>query len=1217
MTRAKKILVAVPALLAAAAGGFLFYVTRPSVQRAFVLRELAAAGISAELENCSASLGGKITFEKLALELPECRIECAGGSAEIGWLALFSNRAEISALRLTGVEADFTQKTPRTKTAEKKERDGDAKKSVFALRITGTEVSGGVRLENKERLTFAARQFAFDSDSGASLDFESTGGTIEKFTAKGGAKLVWEKPQNGLPQTAEAALALNPKSEVNANFEAAGGGSATLALASVPAKGEHTWTFSARRNASRAESKGKISGDGSLGAETVLGDFSSADFAFLPFWDAARWPSLTRLSGKASFTRKPASAATPAPLETVFDLSGDAAGLGRLEKSLAGYGALNLHFAGNAAFAASDEWALNLGVLEVADAATRRPLLAGKLAVTAKQGGACVFAASAGVRAEGFAEQPAWRELLAKVAREGWRGEFDAKGSAFLPTAKSTRTAVVPAADTTTADTASIGSDTATTVATTVPLRVVLETASLRAMRGDAPTPLLQATLLHALDTAAAPVADGKPLFRVAAQHFPLELATPFLGGATLSGTAAGALDISRDARRFRAAAPNAAPLRLEGVSFRDAGGKLRLGNLTVRGGVVFAIEPTTWKAWELEISRANVGGVGETPLSGSLALAWDAGVKTLTGNFYGDSARLLRQPLLGNCSNLQAAKINLSAKYVRGGDCDIRAVLEDIRGADGGASLRKVAASAIGKLDPLAPVLRLPVRLEGANERKSDLTLTLAPADIAGSGAWGATLTGEQVALADALRLNEIFKKHKTRGEELEERNRRDELPFWDGAGEGRCIIAIRKIILPEPEAIAPSAAQTNADAVAVNTLSATSPTATPMPTTPSPSTPTPTPPSSAATPLPSERAPAAVLPGFGDADAADEPAPKPAATRATTARKTPAAAPSAKSTAATAATPPAPSAVAAVARSLPELRDVAGVAALKGETLTLSGLVAAFGSGSFAGGGKLVFRKAQQEVYALDGDAKVHDLPFESFTGSFAPAAEKIVSGKINVTAKFSSTAINTRRLAENVELGILAESKGGRVSILKADTEATQLAGGVADTVGGLADLGAGFFGGGRRKQGGGLLQTLRQLRNYLDDFPYDVLRIRAERRRDGGVSVPEMRIANNLMAVAGSGEIKTGAADLTARPLTARARFFGKKEIAALLTKLKLAEGVPDAEGFTMGPEFRFSGTLGALQNNLFETLLKALQKNASVLAPAAGAVVGEGTGLLPF
>ncbi|MDR1818149.1 MAG: hypothetical protein LBR07_08320 [Puniceicoccales bacterium] len=1189
MSRLKIALVVLALLAAAGVGGALFRITRPEFQRALVLEKLADAGIPAEVGAVSVSLGGDVRVERLVLKLPELRLECREGTARVALPALLSREIRVTALDITGAVADFTEKTPPPPKRETDD-DGDAARKTARLFVSGKRVAGDVVLPDGRRLTGALAGITLTNTGACSLDFEFTGSAAALAGAAGGAgaaapsasaakagtlkgsvKASWNAvaPLRKAPKTYAELVALGATFELSLAQRSATGTVSNLELTASPARNHLKWWLKALNAGASMQSEGVHETGGAVRADLKFSGFDTASFPFIEFLPAgalAALPEFSRLDGSIALTR----ANFAAPFEVVFRFNDGVAGdLGSFAPALAGVSGVRLRLDGSGRWSPSGakEWELKLPRVFLTADKEGLPLLDGALTASGARNRPVSFGASARASVAGLAVQPRWRELLAPFAHDNWRVSLAVSGQAH-PAAKDAA-AGAPAA---------------------LP-RVVLNALDISAGRAaagagtSAAAPAFTAKLLRPLDTAAG-AADGRPDITLAADRFPLALATPFIGGAEISGTATGTITLGRTAKRLCLATAGGRPLTLGELSFTDAAGtaRLRALNISARAAFNFARDLS---AWEFSLAGASVSVAkpdaagAPRPLTGSLALSWDAkGLATLRPNLFGDPSALLHQPLLGSFPNLESVTAQLRGEYTRGGRVSLLAVLDHLRGRGELGEIRRVAARADGSLNPASPVLEAPARLDGG-ERTSDLALSVksAPKTAAGEPRWTASVRGNFLDVSDAARLVAILSpapSPKRAGAAA------DDAPpataaAWAALGRGDLSVAIARILvtgaLPRDGAGAaptvPDAPAVGGGAGAADVLVDTE-TGEPLPPLP------PLPPIAGV----GDAAAGGAVTGAAAGGGAETRAPIRAAVRA----------------------PRAPHIILA--------GNSASVAVMPA-TLSLRSLSLGFPFSRLLGTGALAFKDG---TYTGSANATMKDLPLRRYIAFFSPDAGGTLDGRFSLSAKATLAAPTLAKTASTAAVEITAESAAGSVRLFRRERGAARLAGDAAGLAGDAAGLASSLLGSRGRTAGG--LRAFQKIQRALNEFNYDKAVLKVSRDPAGTWRVNTLRIANAEIAITGTGSLTPVAgAPWDEAKLDITAGFAARGDIAGALRDLKLGSGAPDAAGYLPGPEFAFSGTPASVKNNLLFKLAEAAKKAVSSVEDAAGGALQDGADLI--
>ena len=308
----------------------------------------------------------------------------------------------------------------------------------------------------------------------------------------------------------------------------------------------------------------------------------------------------------------------------------------------------------------------------------------------------------------------------------------------------------------------------------------------------------------------------------------------------------------------------------------------------------------------------------------------------------------------------------------------------------------------------------------------------------------------------------------------------------------------------------------------------------------------------------------------------------------------------------------------------SLGELRasDLVLNAVLEPEAARVTSLTGTVVGGALAAEARVTFNRAQARgPYVLNAMGKLAAADLPSL-GKALPGMAGNLEGKVDGRVLALSWGPTLGDLAGNLTAELALDSKGGRARLPAALSATADKAGEVADTVAGIAALGA-MFGKGRdaerAAQAAVSISALRELQKAASDFRFDLLEVRAQRLADGTVKVSkaEARGPDLGIRVAGQLSMLPGleAADWPFR-LAADVRGGGK--LGEHLVTLGFDPGAPTADGLRQGPAFDVEGTANEWRTNLIEALRNGPRRaqEPAPRSPTQGAPTGPG-GFLPF
>lgn len=307
-----------------------------------------------------------------------------------------------------------------------------------------------------------------------------------------------------------------------------------------------------------------------------------------------------------------------------------------------------------------------------------------------------------------------------------------------------------------------------------------------------------------------------------------------------------------------------------------------------------------------------------------------------------------------------------------------------------------------------------------------------------------------------------------------------------------------------------------------------------------------------------------------------------------------------------------------------LGELRaaDLVLDAVLEPEAARLTSLTGTVVGGTLAAQARLTFSRAQARgPYVLNAMGKLAAVDLPSL-GRALPGMEGNLEGRVDGRVLALSWGPTLGELPRNLTAELAIDSKGGRARLPAALSATADKAGEVADTVAGIAALGA-MFGKGRdaerAAQAAAALSALRELQKAASDFRFDLLEVRAQRLADGTVKVSKAEARGPDLGIRLAGQLSMlpglEAADW---PFRLAAEIRGGGKLGEHLVTLGFDPGAPTADGLRQGPAFDVEGTANEWRTNLIEALRNGPRRaqEPAPRSPTQGAPTGPG-GFLPF
>lgn len=201
-------------------------------------------------------------------------------------------------------------------------------------------------------------------------------------------------------------------------------------------------------------------------------------------------------------------------------------------------------------------------------------------------------------------------------------------------------------------------------------------------------------------------------------------------------------------------------------------------------------------------------------------------------------------------------------------------------------------------------------------------------------------------------------------------------------------------------------------------------------------------------------------------------------------------------------------------------------------------------------------------------------------------------VIEGKFSFDLDADSEADGFDNLKNHVNARATLSGRNGNIRIFAVNNKNMQRLGKAVDFADNLADI-VGVFGGKKVRR---TLKSAQKLKDYLSDFPFDVHELRLSYKSGSPILCEKFLLQNDVLKISGGGEIiYTENLPLAEAPIAIRARMDVREDLEAWMTALgilKSRERIPEPDGktYTVGPEFKFSGTLERISDNLFETLI---------------------------
>ncbi len=300
----------------------------------------------------------------------------------------------------------------------------------------------------------------------------------------------------------------------------------------------------------------------------------------------------------------------------------------------------------------------------------------------------------------------------------------------------------------------------------------------------------------------------------------------------------------------------------------------------------------------------------------------------------------------------------------------------------------------------------------------------------------------------------------------------------------------------------------------------------------------------------------------------------------------------------------------------------DLAMAAVLEPEAARVTSLTGTVIGGTLAAEARLTFNRAQARgPYVLNAMGKLSAVDLPSL-GKALPGMEGNLEGKVDGRVLALSWGPTLGDLAGNLTAELALDSKGGRARLPAALSATADKAGEVADTVAGIAALGA-MFGKGRdaerAAQAAVAISALRELQKAATDFRFDLLEVRAQRLADGTVKVSKAEARGPDLGIRLGGQVSMlPGLEAMDWPFRFAAEVRGGGKLGEHLVTLGFDPGAPTADGLRQGPAFDVEGTANEWRTNLIEALRNGPRRaqEPTPRSPTQGAPTGPG-GFLPF
>lgn len=207
-------------------------------------------------------------------------------------------------------------------------------------------------------------------------------------------------------------------------------------------------------------------------------------------------------------------------------------------------------------------------------------------------------------------------------------------------------------------------------------------------------------------------------------------------------------------------------------------------------------------------------------------------------------------------------------------------------------------------------------------------------------------------------------------------------------------------------------------------------------------------------------------------------------------------------------------------------------------------------------------------------------------------ASGEKKAFNGRFDFAAKAESSAGTLDALQENFSIKTAFVAKNGYFRAFSLGNEKARFASDLAKIGGDLA----GMIGGLARNvapQAGKIASAASALQKYFSDIPYERIEIRANHKFGGGIVLEKIDLRSDEVRVETAGTIFPRAGvEFFEWEADLKTQISARKNIGEIFQLVRLADKNRQKDGYCVGPQFHFVGTLDSVPEKFMESLLRA-------------------------
>lgn len=270
--------------------------------------------------------------------------------------------------------------------------------------------------------------------------------------------------------------------------------------------------------------------------------------------------------------------------------------------------------------------------------------------------------------------------------------------------------------------------------------------------------------------------------------------------------------------------------------------------------------------------------------------------------------------------------------------------------------------------------------------------------------------------------------------------------------------------------------------------------------------------------------------------------------------------------------------------------------------ERLATESLAANWRGLPVTGAATLDFKTGAAKPYVLAASGSLTGVPLGKVVASVSPNAAGWIDGDFDGKFAASGEAENPGALAASVTCDANVRSRDGTIKFFKADNDTVRMSGDLAGIAGDIAG-GLGKILADKTPGVSKALEGASVLQKALRSVDYKTLVLVAKRTPDGGITISDATVVNDLLKISASGVLgpSTGTGFLD-RHAAVSATLSGKNIIADALRGVVGKTAVTDTSGWVSAPALQYDGPLNNVKNNLLNNLLRSV---SAPFAPKRG------------